>query len=90
MIASFASLASIVLHHLFASIDGKKRDIAQKLFVTKMDLEKTKSARKRRHLQEDVDSLKIDLGWTLLECKEHEKGLALTSSVSWTTHGEMK
>ncbi len=67
-----------------------KEELAQKLFTAKMDLEKTKSARKRRDLQEQIDGLKMDLGWTLLDCKEYEKGLALISSVSWKTHGEMK
>jgi len=68
----------------------KKEGLAQKIFMAKMDLEKTKSAKKRRHLQEDIDGLKMDLGWTLLDCKEYEKGLALISSISWETHGEMK
>ena len=68
----------------------EKKELLQKLFEARMDLEKTKSARKRRHLQEYIDGLKVDLAWTLLDCKEYEKGLALLSSVSWTTHGEMK
>jgi tetratricopeptide (TPR) repeat protein len=75
---------------LYAFIERRKREIAQKLFRAKMDLEDTKSPRKRRDLQEEIDDLKIDLGWTLFDCKEHEKGLALVSSVSWKTHGEMK
>jgi tetratricopeptide (TPR) repeat protein len=75
---------------LITSAEEEKKELAQKLFMAKMDFEKTKSARKRRHLQEYIDSLKVDLGWALLDCKEYEKGLALISSVSWTTHGEMK
>jgi tetratricopeptide (TPR) repeat protein len=75
---------------LSTTAQKEKRELAQKLFKAKMDLEKTKSSRKRRHLQRHVDSLKVDLGWALLDCKEYEKGLALISTVSWTTHGEMK
>lgn len=80
--------------HLEKSLDRftqeTKKELAQKLFMAKMDLEKTRSARKRRHIQEYIDGLKLDLGWTLLDCKDYEKGLALLSSVSGTTHGEMK
>ncbi len=75
---------------LSTSTEEKKRELAQELFMAKKNLGKTKSARKRRHLQEYIDGLKMDLGWTLLDCKEFEKGLAILSSVSWTTHGEMK
>lgn len=75
---------------LSAYAEGKKRELAQELFKAKMDLGETKSARKRRHLQEHIDGLKVDLAWALLDCKEHEQGLALLSSVSWATHGEMK
>jgi tetratricopeptide (TPR) repeat protein len=70
--------------------DKQKRELAQELFKARMDLERTKGARKRRHLQRRVDDLKVDLAWTLFDCKEYEKGLALLSSVSWVTHGEMK
>jgi hypothetical protein len=72
------------------SAEEEMKTLAQKLFMAKMDLGKTKSARKRRDLQEYIDGLKVDLGWTFLDCKEYEKGLALLSSVSWKTHGEMK
>jgi tetratricopeptide (TPR) repeat protein len=72
------------------SAEEEMKTLAQKLFMAKMDLGKTKSARKRRDLQEYIDGLKVDLGWTFLDCKEYEKGLALLSSVSWKIHGEMK
>jgi tetratricopeptide (TPR) repeat protein len=75
---------------LSTTAQKEKRELAQELFKAKMDLEKTKSSRKRRHLQRHVDSLKMELGWTFLDCKEYEKALALISTVSWTTHGEMK
>jgi tetratricopeptide (TPR) repeat protein len=75
---------------LSTSAEEEKKELAQKLFMAKMDLEKTKTARKRRHLQEYIDGLKVALAWAFLDCKEYEKGLALLSSVSWTTHGEMK
>jgi len=68
----------------------EKRELAQELFRARLDLEQTKSARKRRRLQEHIDGLKVDLAWALLDCKEHEQGLALLTSVSWATHGEMK
>lgn len=65
-------------------------ELAQKLFMAKMDLEETKSPRKRRDLQEQIDNLKMDLGWTLFDCGRYEEGLTLYESLSWKTHGEMK
>ncbi len=67
-----------------------KEALAQKLFKAKRDLEKTKSANKQGHLQEQIDDLKMELGWTLLDYKEYEEGLVLLSSVSGRRHGEMK
>jgi hypothetical protein len=39
---------------LSTSTEMIKKELAQEIFVAKMDIEKTKSVRKRRHLQENM------------------------------------
>jgi len=75
---------------LSISAEEEKRELAPKLFMANKDLAKTKSARKRRHLQEYIDGLKMDLGWALLDCKEYEKGLAVYESVFGKQYQERK
>jgi tetratricopeptide (TPR) repeat protein len=62
----------------------------RELHIIQRDFKLATSRTRRRELKEHIDELKIDMGWTLLDCKEYEKGLALLSSVSWRAHGEMK
>jgi tetratricopeptide (TPR) repeat protein len=64
--------------------------LKKKYLTAKRELKQVRSRAKRRELKEYIDDLKIELGWTLLDCKEYERGLALYSSVPWRTHGEMK
>ena len=64
--------------------------LKKKYLTAKRELKQVRSRTKRRELKGYIDDLKIELGWTLLDCKEYERGLALYSSVPWRTHGEMK
>ncbi len=64
--------------------------LKKKYLTAKRELKQITSRARRRELKEHIDEVKIDMGWTLLDCKEYEKGLALLSSVSWRAHGEMK
>jgi TolA-binding protein len=50
----------------------------------------TKQKAEKAELNTLIDSLKMDLGWKLLDCGEHEKGLALFMSVSKNGDQERK
>lgn len=68
----------------------EKKELVEKFVMAHKDLKKIKSRTTRRELQEYIDDLKMDLGWTLMDCREYERGLAFYNSLSWKTHGEMK
>ena len=53
-------------------------------------LKEAKGHRRRQQFKEEVDDLRADLGWALMDCGRHEEGLALYGLLSWTTHGEIK
>jgi len=57
---------------------------------TQKKLKEARSHRRRQQLKRELNNLKIDLGWTLMDCGKYEEGLALYSLLSWTTHGEIK
>jgi tetratricopeptide (TPR) repeat protein len=59
-------------------------------FDTREKIKKVKDSLEREVLNEYLDDLKLQLGWTLLDCGEYEKALALFNSLPWKTHGEMK
>ena len=54
------------------------------------ELEETGSRRRRQHLKRELDDLRVELGWTLMDCGKPEDGLALYRLLSWTSHGEIK
>jgi tetratricopeptide (TPR) repeat protein len=54
------------------------------------NLKGAKSHRRRQQLKRELNNLKIDLGWTLMDCGKYEEGLALYKLLPWTTHGEIK
>ena len=57
---------------------------------TRRKLEEAKSQRRRQQLKRELNNLKIDLGWTLMDCGKYEEGLALYQLLPWTAHGEAK
>jgi tetratricopeptide (TPR) repeat protein len=56
----------------------------------KRGLESARGKAKKKELQERLDALRMDLGWTLMDYGKYEEGLALYRLLSWTTHGEIK
>jgi tetratricopeptide (TPR) repeat protein len=54
------------------------------------ELKETGSQRRRRHLRRELDNLRTDLGWALMDCGRNEEGLAMYSFLSWKEHGEVK
>jgi tetratricopeptide (TPR) repeat protein len=57
---------------------------------TQKKLKEAKSQRRRQQLKRELNNLKIDLGWTLMDCGKYEEGLALYQLLPWTAHGEAK
>ncbi len=54
------------------------------------ELKVAKSHRRKQRLRTELDDLRIDLGWTLMDCGKHEEGLALYSLLPWSSRGEIK
>jgi len=72
------------------STEEEKKELTRKVFRAQHDLRTTRKRKKRRELKEYIDELNMDLGYTFLDLREYEKALALLSTVSYATHGEMK
>jgi tetratricopeptide (TPR) repeat protein len=64
--------------------------LTRKVVRAKHDLGQTTSRRKRQKIKDYIDEMNMDLGYTFLDLKEYEKALAVFSTVSYATHGEMK
>ena len=54
------------------------------------ELKETRNPKRRRHLKRELDDLRIELGWKLIDCGRSEEGLAIYSLLSWKEHGEIK
>jgi len=61
-----------------------------KYLCARKQLQQARSKWQRRRLQENINDLKMDLAWTLLDCGRHEEGLALCLSVCGRQYGERK
>jgi tetratricopeptide (TPR) repeat protein len=72
------------------SAEEEKKQLTRKVVVAQHDLQQTRKRKKRQELKEYIDDLNMDLGYTFLDLREYEKALALFTTVSYTTHGEMK
>ena len=72
------------------STEEKKKELTRKIVTAQQDLRQTRHSKKRQELKEYIDDLNMDLGWTFLDRREYEKALVLFSTLSYTTHGEMK
>jgi tetratricopeptide (TPR) repeat protein len=59
-------------------------------FIARREMKRVKNNIERQALKEYLDDLKLEIGWTFLDCGEYEKALALFNSLPWKTHGEMK
>jgi tetratricopeptide (TPR) repeat protein len=66
------------------------KTLKEKYLIAKKELCRVKSGTRRKELKEYIDDLKIQLGWTLLDCGKCEQGLALFESLSWSQYGETK
>lgn len=72
------------------SIQKEIKSLVTDIFDTRGEMRKVKDSIERQALKEYLDDLKLQIGWTLLDCGEYEKALALFNSLPWKTHGEMK
>lgn len=69
---------------------GELKALERELLIAQRDLKLVKSGARRRKLREYIDDLRIEMGWTLLDMGNYEKGLALFESLSWSNYGEAK
>ena len=72
------------------SLKEKIKTLVIDFFDAREEMKKIKDSIERQALREYLDDLRLQLGWTLLDCYEYEKALALFNSLPWKTHGEMK
>lgn len=76
------------------SISTNNHDVLKalrgKYLCARRQLQQARSNRQKRRLKEHFDDLKMDLAWTLLDCGEHEEGLALYISVCRKQYRERK
>jgi tetratricopeptide (TPR) repeat protein len=72
------------------SIEEMKKELTRRVFTAQHNLMQTRNRKKRQELKEYIDSLNMDLGYAFLDLREYERALALFSTLSYTTHGEMK
>jgi tetratricopeptide (TPR) repeat protein len=64
--------------------------LKEKCLIATRKLNRAKSGTRREELKEYINDLKIQLGWTLLDCGEYDQGLPLFESLSWNQYGEVK
>jgi tetratricopeptide (TPR) repeat protein len=74
---------SINNHDVLKALKGK-------YLCARKQLQQARSKRQKRKLTEYIEDLKMDLAWTLLDCGEHEEGLALYISVCGKQYRERK
>lgn len=61
-----------------------------KLYKAKKELNEAKGSNSRNMAQGDIDDLKSQFAWLLLDAGEYEKGFVLYRSMSWKLQGEIK
>jgi len=66
------------------------KELTRKVMMAQHDLRQTRNRRKRQKIKEYIDHLNMNLGYTFLELREYGKAMAVFSTLSYTTHGEMK
>jgi len=64
--------------------------LREKYSILQRKLEKMKTGARRQNLKENLDDLKMELGWVLMDCGRYEEGLAFYQSIPWKTNGEEK
>jgi tetratricopeptide (TPR) repeat protein len=72
------------------SAEEEKKELTRKVITAQHDLRQTRNRRKRQKIKEYIDHLNMNLGYTFLELREYGKAMAVFSTLSYTTHGEMK
>jgi len=69
---------------------GELEPLMSEYAETQKKLKGARSQRRKQQLKKELDELKIDLGWTLMDCGRPEEGLALYKLLPWATHGDTK
>jgi len=71
-------------------IYGELKKLRADLSDAEQELKQAKSKFDKEKLKDIINDIKLDLGWALLECGEHEKGLAVYLSVYGKQYQERK
>jgi len=66
------------------------KELQGKYLCARKQLQQARSKRQKRKLKEYIEEIKMDLGWTLIDCGEHEKGFTLYISVCGKQYRERK
>lgn len=70
-------------YHEVKILERKLQSLEKKLRVQK-------NKAKRKAIRREINELKIDLGWMLMDQREFEQGLLLYQSLPWESYGEIK
>ena len=68
----------------------KLRKLNKKLLKKQEKLEQDEGFVQAEFIADEIRSLKKEIAWTLLDCGENEKALAMYKEMSWKTQGEIK
>jgi tetratricopeptide (TPR) repeat protein len=64
--------------------------LRERHLILQRKLQKMETGTRRQNLKENLDDLKMELGWALMDCGRYEEGLVFYQSIPWKTNGEEK
>ena len=74
----------------FAEIYEEIKELTKELHRVQKELGREKNRTIKRKHEQKIGDLKWLIAWSLIDCREFQKGLAVYDSLSWRTHGEVK
>jgi tetratricopeptide (TPR) repeat protein len=74
----------------FVDIYQEIMEFRKQLHQVQKELRREKNRQSKRKLELCIGYLKRKIAWSLLNCGEYQKGLAIYQSLSWKTFGEQK
>jgi tetratricopeptide (TPR) repeat protein len=80
----------LINQKIILSKNNELEVLREKYSILQRKLERVKTGSRRQNLKEDLDDLKMELGWVLIDCGRYEEGLAFYHSIPWKTNGEEK
>jgi tetratricopeptide (TPR) repeat protein len=74
----------------FAEVYEEIEELTKELHRVQKELGHEKNRTIKRKHEQKIGNLKWLIAWSLIDCREFQKGLAIYDSLSWRTHGEEK